>query len=247
MNHQEPLPGDDETLDTFFHGRIRVLQKKKGYRFSVDAPLLADFIETRSQDEVLELGTGCGIISLLLSIKPFRHLTALEIQVSLFDLALRNIRLNKLEERISILNQDLKTFDPPIAYDVVFSNPPYFALDTGHLSQDPEKSAAKHELKSDISAIMRKTAECLQADGRAYFIYPEKRREKFMKTAKEAGLHTRRLRPVLPRAGERPHLFLSECAFSPTGFVEMPPLVLMAGEQQYSEEAQMIFAGRSHV
>ena len=74
MNLPEPIKGDDETLGAFYHGRIRVFQKKKGYRFSVDAPLLADFIQTRPNDDLLELGTGCGIISLLISLKPFRHL-----------------------------------------------------------------------------------------------------------------------------------------------------------------------------
>jgi tRNA1(Val) A37 N6-methylase TrmN6 len=76
MKPSSPLKGDDETLDSFYMGRILVLQKKKGYRFSVDAPILADFIQTRVDDEILELGTGTGIVSLLLSIKPFKHITA---------------------------------------------------------------------------------------------------------------------------------------------------------------------------
>jgi len=67
--------GKDETRDTFYHGRILVCQKKTGYRFAVDAPLLADFIQTTNTDRCLELGTGCGIISLLLSIKPFLHIS----------------------------------------------------------------------------------------------------------------------------------------------------------------------------
>jgi tRNA1(Val) A37 N6-methylase TrmN6 len=246
MSLQEPLQGDDETLDTFFHGRIRILQKKAGYRFSVDAPLLADFIQTRHDDEILELGTGCGIISLLLSTKPFRRVTALEIQDSLFDLARRNVRLNQLEDRITVLNQDLRTFEPPLKYDVVFSNPPYHALDRGHLSRVPEKTVAKHELKSDISDIMRKTAECLQADGRAYFIYPERRREDFVKAIHEAGLQLQRLRSIQPREGEKPNLFLSECGSSPAGCEEMPPLVLFDRAKEYSAEALRIFAGRPH-
>ncbi len=246
MNLQEPLKGDDETLDAFYHGRIRVLQKKKGYRFSVDAPLLADFIQTQSNDELLELGTGCGIISLLLSIKPFRHLTALEIQASLADLAQRNIRLNQLGERITVLSQDLRTYSPPRKFDVVFSNPPYYARGKGHLSQVPEKSVAKHELKSDIFAIMRKTAECLKTRGRAYFIYPERRREDFMKAMYEPGLHMQRLRLVLPHEGEEANLFLAECAFSPDVCEDIPPLKLFEAKGEYSAEAREIFTGRSH-
>jgi len=247
MNLQEPLKGDDETLDAFYHGRIRVLQKKKGYRFSVDAPLLADFIQTQPEDDILELGTGCGIIPLLLSLKSFRNLIALEIQASLVDLAQRNVRLNTLEDRITVVNQDLRTFSPSRKFDVIFSNPPYYARDKGHLSQIPEKSVAKHELKADIFAIMRKTAECLKANGRAYFIYPERRREDFMKAMYEPGLHMQRLRLVLPRVGAAANLFLAECAFSSDMSEEMLPLILFDADGKYSAEAQEIFAGRPHV
>ena len=104
MIQMSELKSDEETLDTFYHGRILILQKKKGYRFSVDSPLLADFIQTRETDELLELGAGSGIISLLLSIKPFKHITGVEIQETLADLALRNVALNKLEKKIYIFS-----------------------------------------------------------------------------------------------------------------------------------------------
>ena len=125
MKMSNPLKGEDESLDAFYLGRISVLQKKKGYRFSVDAPLLADFIQTRHSDEILELGPGNGIVSLLLSIKPFKHITAVEIQESLTDLARRNIKLNNLEERISVVREDLCCYRPGKKFDVIFSNPPY--------------------------------------------------------------------------------------------------------------------------
>src|SRR5512136_1885386 len=111
---------EGETLDTFYRGRIRVLQAKKGYRFSVDAPLLADFIRTRPEDEALELGTGNGIISLLLSVKPFRHVKALEIQPGLADLARRNVGLNGLGGRIEVAEGDLRTYEPGQTFDLIF-------------------------------------------------------------------------------------------------------------------------------
>jgi len=125
MKLSSPLKGEDETLDTFYLGRILVLQKKRGYRFSIDAPLLADFIQTKPSDEALELGAGSGIISLLLSIKPFKHITAVEIQDSLADLARRNVKINKLEKKISVIQEDLLQYQPGQKYDVIFSNPPY--------------------------------------------------------------------------------------------------------------------------
>ena len=113
-----PTPRDGETLDTFYRGRVRVLQRKKGYRFSVDAPLLADFIRPRPEDDALELGAGSGIISLLLSVKPFRSITALEVQAGLAGLARRNVELNGLGGRIRIIETDLRTYEPGPTFDV---------------------------------------------------------------------------------------------------------------------------------
>ena len=239
-------PADDETLDRFYHGRIRVLQKRKGYRFSLDAPLLADFIQTRVDDEGLELGTGSGIITLLLSIKPFRHITALELQPALFSLAAKNVRLNGLEDRITVLQQDLVTFNPARAFSLIFANPPYHARGRGNLSGSIEKSIAKHELKCDIFAIMRKTAELLTPRGRACFVFPEARRAEFSEAAAASGLGLRRERTVRPRSGESPNLFLTEFGLeAATPWIERP-LVLLRKDGEYTREAREIFAGRTN-
>ena len=136
------MKGEDETLDSFYRGSILVLQKREGYRFSVDAPLLADFIQTKRSDEILELGAGNGIISLLLSIKPFKHIAAVEIQEALADIARRNVILNNLERKISIIREDLRQYHPGKKFDVIFSNPPYIKKGEGHLSSSLEKSIA---------------------------------------------------------------------------------------------------------
>lgn len=245
-NPPEPRPGD-ETLDTFYHGRVRVLQKKTGYRFSVDAPLLADFIRTKADDEALELGAGGGIISLLLCHKPLRRITALEVQPGLADLARRNVALNGLRGRIEVVEADLRTYDPGRAFDLVFSNPPYIKRSTGFLSRSAEKSAAKHELHGGIDDILGKTAEWLAPGGRACFVYPEKRRKDFLLAAGECGLTDRRLRFVHPRRGEPPNLFLIELgrASEPSQAEPelMPPLILYGPDGAFTAEAEAVFAG----
>lgn len=238
--------GMDETLDTFYHGRILVLQKKKGYRFSIDAPLLADFVQTKRTDRCLELGTGCGIISLLLSIKPFSHITAVEIQASLVDQARRNVRLNHLEDRISLIHADLRRFHTDHKFDVVFSNPPYIKVQAGHLSASSEKSIAKHELKCDILDIMYKTAELLKKRGRAYFIFTAKRRQEFEQAVKKNGLAIKVVRFVFSRHGSQPNFFLTECGFSRVAEKVLPPLILFDAQGNYMPEVRDIFAGRSH-
>ena len=236
-----PRP-DGETLDAFYRGRIRIVQSKKGYRFSVDAPLLADFIRTRPGDEALEIGTGNGVISLLLSVKPFRRITAVEIQPGLAGLAERNVELNGLGGRIEIVRADLRAYDPGRTFDLIFSNPPYIRKSSGFLSASAEKSAAKHELHGGIGEILGKTAEWLAPEGRACFVYPEKRRPDFLAAAGESGLAVRRLRFVHPRAGQPPNLFLIELGRAAQSEI-MLPLILFGPDGKYTPEADAVFAG----
>ena len=242
------LKGKDETQDTFYHGRILVRQKKRGYRFSVDAPLLADFIQTKNTDRGLEIGTGCGIISLLLSIKPFLHITALEIQESLAELARRNVLLNGLENRISVVHTDFLDFRPQHKFDIVFSNPPYIKAQSGRLSATQEKSIAKHEVKCDILGVMQKTATLLKKRGRAYFVFTAKRTPEFTRAVEKAGLTVRSKRLVYPRAASQPNFMLSCCVFRPYNKETriIPPLVLFDDSGEYMPEAIEIFAGRTH-
>lgn len=255
-------PRSGETLDTFYHGRIRVLQKRKGYRFSVDAPLLADFIRTRRTDDVLEVGTGSGVISLLLGGRPFRRITAIEIQRGLAALAGRNFALNGLEDRINVVRADYRQFRPGRKFDLVFSNPPYIEKAGGSLSRVTEKSVARHEVRGGIDDLMRKTAEWLKPAGRACFVFPERRRKDFLAAAAANGLRGRRWRSVRPRAGEPPNLFLAELGLGPGGGKKetrgrraaaalggpgveiMPPLVLFRRAGGYTAEAEAIFSGR---
>ena len=245
MKRQSLRAAEDETLDSFYHGRIRVIQKEKGYRFSVDAPLLADFIATKASDILLELGGGNGIISLLLSRKPFRRIICLEIQESLADLARRNIRLNRLEERIILLRQDLRTYRPGHKFDVIFSNPPYISKISGHLSLSEEKSVAKHEIKCDIFDIMHLTGRLLKKNGRAYFIYPAKRKDDFDKALARNALNIKTLRFVSSRNGSDARWFLAECGVSPLRLKILPPLFLYDDGGEYTAEMKKIFSGET--
>lgn len=235
--------GEDETLDSFYHGRILVIQKKKGYRFSVDAPLLADFVQTRPQDILLEIGAGHGIISLLVSVKPFRHLVCLEIQKGLASLAERNIRLNHLGDRIEVIHQDLRRFQSRTKFDVIFSNPPYIRKRTGFLSPCPEKAIAKHEIKCDIFDIMQLTSQLLKKNGRAYFVFPARREEDFRRAVARSSMKIKRLRWVFPKQGCPARWLLAECDRISSSCQTLAPLVLYDDQGRPTEETERIFGG----
>lgn len=239
------LRNRDETLDTFYHGRVLVLQKRRGYRFAVDSALLADFIQTQPSDELLELGCGCGIISLLLSQKAFHHITCLEIQPSLADLARRNVILNQLEEKITVIETDLKAYSPGRKFDVIFSNPPYFKQATGWVSQITEKAIARHEIMVDAVSLVDKTRELLKPEGRCYFIYRANRYSEIVKLMRSKGLFPWRIRWVYPRQEKPPRFFLIEAGLAERVVEELTPLVLFEANGEYSPEARRILAGES--
>ena len=208
------LPQPDETFDAFFDGKIRVLQKQKGYRFSVDAVLLSRFIRIKKNERAIDLGTGCGILPLLLSqMTRVDSLVGVEIQKELAELAKRNVLLNHLEDRVSIFHQDfreLRNTFPAATFDVVLSNPPYRKCFTGRTNPSMEKAIARHEINGTLADLVSIASYLLPAKGRCYLIYPASRAVDLMVTLRENRLEPKRLQWVHPSQDEEAKFVLVE-------------------------------------
>jgi len=239
-----------ESLDDFYRGSVRLIQPKKGYRFSTDAPLLAAFTEIQPGDDVCELGTGNGVVAVLLGFKPFRHLTAVEIQPRLADMARRNVAGNGLSGRIDVVEADLREWRPGRRFDVTVSNPPYHEQKTGFPCPDPEKAIAKHEVTCDIMGLMRAVSDLLKPAGRAFFVYPAAREGDFRRAAGEYGLTTAKIRRIYPRTDEGPNHFLAEMRFAAAFSGEetvLPPLILHPPKGGgFEPEVEAMLEGPSH-
>jgi tRNA1Val (adenine37-N6)-methyltransferase len=225
------LLSPDETLDTFFNGKLQITQKKKGYRFSMDAVLLSQFIKIRKNERVMDLGTGCGILPLLLSHTTKAHsFVGVEIQKGLAECAEKNVVLNHLEDRISILMQDfreLKEIFPPGSFDVIFSNPPYRKYRTGRINPSIEKAIARHEIKGTLEDLISIASYLLPPKGRCYTIFPALRTVDLLMALRDGKLEPKRLQFVHPRIGEEAKFILTESI--KTSGVElklMEPLIL---------------------
>jgi len=137
-----------ETIDTLFRGRIVLHQRRKGYRFTEDALLLADWAG-KDCGSLIDLGTGCGVIPIILGWTGMaKSITGLEIQPTLYELARQNVIINQLEKKVEIIHGDIRRINTIFAgfsFDNVITNPPYIAPDEGNLSPIGEKAAAKHE------------------------------------------------------------------------------------------------------
>ncbi len=208
------IPSADETLDTFFKGTLRILQKKKGYRFSVDAILLSQFIRLRKGEKAADLGTGCGILPILLSRTSGTHsLVGIEIQRGLASLAKKNVELNGLGDRITVLQEDVKKLRdlfPQGSFHVVFSNPPYRKYLTGRINPSLEKAIARHEIKTTLPDLLQTAAHLLPTKGRCYLIYPASRTIDLLTSLRRHRLEPKRLRFVHPGKEEDAKFVLVE-------------------------------------
>ena len=150
---------EDERLDELFDGRVRIIQKKDGYRFSIDAILLAHFVAHLKVHSIVDLGTGSGIVPLLIARKKCPStLVGVEVQESLAEMAQRTMLLNGLSERVSILDQDLRSVNcrfSASSFDLVVSNPPYFPIRNGRLNPLQQKAIARHEIMATLDDVVK--------------------------------------------------------------------------------------------
>ena len=208
------FPSSNETLDTFFGGTLQVLQGKRGYRFSVDTVLLSQFIKIRKDEKVIDLGTGCGILPLLLSqTTKADSFVGVEIQRNLAELARKNVVLNHLGHRISILRKDLRRLResfPPGSFHVVLSNPPYRKYRTGRVNPSVEKAIARHEIKGALQDSISIASYLLPPKGRCYVIFPALRTVDLLVVLRNEKLEPKRLQFVYPRIGEDAKFVLVE-------------------------------------
>ncbi len=208
------LPSVDETLDIFFNGKLQIIQRKKGYRFSVDTILLSQFVRIRKNERVIDLGTGCGILPLLLSQNgKALSFVGVEIQKGLVECAEKNVVLNHLEDCISILKHDfreLKRVFPPGSFDVVLSNPPYREYQTGRINPSMEKAIARHEIKGKLQDLISIASYLLPPKGRCYLIFPALRTVDLFVALRNGKLEPKRIQFVHPRMGKEAKFILTE-------------------------------------
>lgn len=239
---------EGETLDSIAGGRVQILQRAEGYRFNIDPILLAHFAATSpgaGQGRAIDLGTGCGIIPLLLA-RQFdrRDLTGLEVQPPLFQLAERNVKLNRCERRVSLALADLRqvrTLLPAGGYAEVLSNPPYRAASAGRINPEEEKAIARHELMCSLDDVLQASLHLLRDRGSLFVVFPSTRLAQLMHRLGEHRLSPKRLRVVHPRAGRAAKLVLVQAIKHGRAELEvLAPLVLHEGTGFTSEVAAML-------
>jgi tRNA1(Val) A37 N6-methylase TrmN6 len=218
----------DERVDEFLDGRLRLIQSQGGYRFSVDAVLLAEFVTVKPEDIVIDLGTGCGVIPLMLLLrKPVRYAFGLEIQEHLAYQASRNAVLNGCGGKMGVILGDIK--HPPIAKecaDVVVCNPPYRPARNGRINPDPRRAIARHELLTSTEEILGTARRLLRAKGRVAMVYPSARLVDILVKMRRFELEPKRIQVGYPTIRSGAKLALIEAFLGGRPGVDIrPPLI----------------------
>ncbi len=237
----------DETIDGLLGGKLSLIQRTRGYRFSLDAVVLAHFVRVQGKKRVADLGTGNGVIPILLAaIYPSVQVVGLEIQEAMAERALRSVALNHMEDRVEIVRGDVRSVEgifPSESFDMVLSNPPYRRLKSGRVNPDPERYVARHEVEAALPDFLRGAAYLLRSGGRVALIYPATRAAELLVAMRESAMEPKRLRFVHSFADRPAELVLAEGAKGGGREVRiMPPLVVFAKEKIYTEELQNMFS-----
>jgi tRNA1Val (adenine37-N6)-methyltransferase len=217
----------DEVLDTIIRGRLKVIQPNRGYRFSVDALLLAEFASIKDTDSVVDLGAGCGIISLLIAInRKAKLIFGLEIQKDLASQAKRNVIINNLEGKVYIICGDLRKLPiKPGSASVVICNPPYRKGKSGRVNPDLGKAIARHEIFANLNHILMAGKTILQPGGKLALIYPANRLPEIFSTMRSFSLEPKRLQIIFPNNTSNAKLAMIEGSLHGNpGLKILPPL-----------------------
>ncbi len=235
-------------LIELFNGRLRLYQHTKGYRFSIDAVLLASFSAQRAQGAVVDLGTGSGIIPVLLARHPAcSRITGIEIQPDLAALARKNIELNSCTCTADIICADIKNLMnllPAEGFDAAVANPPFYRVGTGRVNPDTQNAGARHEIHATIDDFVSAASRLLRRGGRFLTVYGAARVVDLISALRAKSIEPKKLRAVQPGAGEPATMVLVE-AVKGAG-IEMsiePPMILYARQGEYTPEVQNIFKG----
>ena len=235
-----------ERIDDLHRNGYKIIQDTQKFCFGIDAVLLTGFASVKDNENVLDLGTGTGIIPILLEAKTKgNHFTGLEIQDESVDMAIRSVKLNCLEDKISIVKGDIKEAGklfPLSSFDVITSNPPYMNNNNGIKNTLEPKSIARHEILCTLQDVVENASSVLKVGGRFYMVHRPNRLPEIIVTLKKYKLEPKRIRFVHPYSDKEPNMILIESVRHGKPLLKVePPLIVYKSVGEYTDEIYDIY------
>lgn len=242
----EELLLPDERLDDLHRNGYKIIQNPNKFCFGMDAVLLAGFANVKEKNKVLDLGTGTGIIPILLEGRnKGGHFTGLEIQEESADMARRSVKGNSLEEKIDIVTGDIKEASKifgAASFDVVTSNPPYMNHNHGLVNPNQPKAIARHELLCSLEDVIREASKVLKQNGRFIMVHRPFRLAEIIEVMKRYKLEPKRMKFVHPYINKEPNMVLIEALKGGNPMVKIEaPLIVYKEENVYTDEIFHIY------
>ncbi len=230
-----------ERIDDLQKNGLKIIQDTDRFCFGMDAVLLSGFAKGKPGEKVLDMGTGTGIIPILMSAKTqAEEFFALEIQHESAEMAKRSVEMNSLQDRIHIIEGDIKEasviFGKSV-FDVVTSNPPYMIAGHGEENPDDAKAIARHEVLCSLEDLIRETAAVLKPNGRFYLVHRPFRLTEIFSVMRKFKLEPKEMRLVYPFVDKEPNMVLiSAIRGGNSGIKIAPPLVVYREQGVYTDE-----------
>jgi len=241
------ITNEDIKMDTFFDGRLTVFQSVQGYRFSIDAVLLAALPQPKPGEVVLDIGTGCGILPLILAFRhPQVRCMGVELQAELADIALHNVAANHMQDRIAIINQDIRSISGdklagPV--DWIVCNPPYRPANSGRINPNGMRAQARHEINLTLTELMRAARKYLRTGGRIATIYPIGRLVDLLYEMRMAGIEPKWMQSIHSHANEAAKLVRVQGLMRGNpGLEVVAPLVIYGPDGAYTRAVNQMMA-----
>lgn len=236
----------DERLDDLQRNGYQIIQKKNGFCFGMDAVLLSGFARVKQGEKAIDLGTGTGIIPILLEAKyEGEHYTGLEIQDEMADMAARSVALNHLEEKVSIVKGDIKEASRlfgAASFDVVTSNPPYMNDAHGLKNPDLPKAISRHEVLCTLDDVTREAARLLRPGGRFYMVHRPHRLIEIITALTKYKLEPKRMKMVHPFVEKDANMVLIEAVRGGKSMIKVEaPIVIYQEPGVYTQEIYDIY------
>ena len=236
----------DERLDDLQRNGYQIIQKKNGFCFGMDAVLLSGFARVKQGEKAIDLGTGTGIIPILLEAKyEGEHYTGLEIQDEMADMAARSGALNHLEEKVSIVKGDIKEASRlfgAASFDVVTSNPPYMNDAHGLKNPDLPKAISRHEVLCTLDDVTREAARLLRPGGRFYMVHRPHRLIEIITALTKYKLEPKRMKMVHPFVEKDANMVLIEAVRGGKSMIKVEaPIVVYQEPGVYTQEIYDIY------